>query len=117
MSFSYKFETLRSGNSYDSRTQPRISAHGVDNTGEAEMGIIDGSEENSVGIQYESPYSEGPGSSKFPTVAPLTTPGYSPDIRLQTEILKPLGSSSESFGFECRSPVKIDKTFAAKHQL
>ena len=31
------------------------------------------------GYQYESPYSEGPGSSKFPTVAPLTTAGYSPD--------------------------------------
>ena len=31
------------------------------------------------GHQYESAYSEGPGSSKFPTVAPLTTAGYSPD--------------------------------------
>ena len=30
--------------------------------------------------QYESPYSEVPGSSRFPTVAPLTTAGYSPDI-------------------------------------
>ena len=29
--------------------------------------------------QYESPYSEVPGSSRFPTVAPLTTAGYSPD--------------------------------------
>ena len=29
--------------------------------------------------QYESPYSEAPGSSRFPTVAPLTTAGYSPD--------------------------------------
>ena len=33
------------------------------------------------GHQYESPYSEGPGSSKFPTVAPMTTAGYSPDGR------------------------------------
>ena len=32
-----------------------------------------------LGLQHESPYSEGPGSSKFPTVAPLTTAGYSPD--------------------------------------
>ena len=32
-----------------------------------------------IGHQYESPYSEGPGSSRFPTVAPLTTAGYSPD--------------------------------------
>ena len=31
------------------------------------------------GHQYESPYGVGPGSSKFPTVAPLTTAGYSPD--------------------------------------
>ena len=31
------------------------------------------------GHDYESPYSEGPGSSKFPTVAPLTTAAYSPD--------------------------------------
>ena len=29
--------------------------------------------------QYESPYSEVSGSSKFPTVALLTTTGYSPD--------------------------------------
>ena len=31
------------------------------------------------GHPYELPYSEGPGSSKFPTVAPLTNAGYSPD--------------------------------------
>ena len=29
--------------------------------------------------QYESPYSEVPGSSRFPTVAPVTTAGYSLD--------------------------------------
>ena len=128
MSFFYKFRTLRSGNSYDLRTQPKISTHGDENTGEAETGIIEGSEENSIRFspelveerikaslellhaqisaltemmdrliqsnstkesttassrgfvhQYESPYSEGPGSSKFSTVAPLTTAGYSPD--------------------------------------
>ena len=28
--------------------------------------------------QYESPYSGAPGSSRFPTMAPLTTSGYSP---------------------------------------
>ena len=30
-------------------------------------------------LQHESPYSEKPGSSRFPTVAPLTTAGYSSD--------------------------------------
>ena len=29
--------------------------------------------------QYESPYSEVPGSSRFPTVPLLTTAGYAPD--------------------------------------
>ena len=33
-----------------------------------------------LGLQHESHYSERPGSSKFPTVAPLTTAGYSPDM-------------------------------------
>ena len=32
------------------------------------------------GLQYESPYSEGPWSSKLPTVALLTTAGSSPDM-------------------------------------
>ena len=27
MGFSHKFKTLRSGNSYESRTQPKMSAH------------------------------------------------------------------------------------------
>ena len=129
MSFSYEFKTLRSGNSYDSRTQPETSTHGGENTGEAETGIIEGNEENSMrfspelidertkasleplhaqitaltemmdrliqsnsaketttassrGVphQYESPYSEVPGSFRFATVAPLTTAGYSPDF-------------------------------------
>ena len=100
-----------------------------ENTGEAEVGITEGSEESNIGLspelederikgsleplhvqisaltemmdkliqsnlttestmastrelrlQHESPSGEGPGSSKFPTVAPLTTAGYSPDI-------------------------------------
>ena len=100
-------------------------------TGEAETGMIEGSEENSVrispelvdgrikanleplqahisaltemmdrliqnnlttesttassrgpGFQYKSPYRKGPGSSKFPTVAPLTTAGSSPNTTL-----------------------------------
>ena len=46
--------------------------------------------------QYESPFSGAPGTSRFPTVAPLTTAGYSPDTRrkrkqvndLQTNIRK-----------------------------
>ena len=128
MSFSHKFKTLRSGNSYDSKTQPEISTLGDESTGEAETGMIEGSEENGIRFspelvderikanleplhaqitaltemmdrliqnksakesatasspgtpnQYEWPYSEVPGSSRFPTVAPLTTAGYSPD--------------------------------------
>ena len=120
--FLKKFKTLRSGNSYDSRTQPIMSTHGDENTGEAETGMIEGTEKNNMrfspdlvderikasleplqaqnsalpemmnrfiqsisakesttvssrgfGHQYESTYSERPGSSKFPTVAPLTT--------------------------------------------
>ena len=123
-----EFKTLRSGNSYNLRTQPKMSTHGDKNTGEAEVGITEGSEETNIGLspelvderikasleplhaqisalaemmdrliqsnlttestkastrglglQHESPYSERPGSSKFPTVAPLTTAGYSPD--------------------------------------
>ena len=34
------------------------------------------------GLQYESTYSEGPGSSNFPTVAPLATTGYSLDRQI-----------------------------------
>ena len=128
MSFSYKFKTLRSGNSYDLGTQPKMSTHGDEIAGKAEIGRIEGSEEISfrffpelvderikvsleplhaqisaitemkdrliqnnstkestnassrgLGHQYESSYSEEPGSSKFPTIAPLTTAGYSPD--------------------------------------
>ena len=32
-----------------------------------------------LGLQHESLYSDGPGSFKFPTVAPVTTAGYSPE--------------------------------------
>ena len=122
MSLSCEFKTLRSGNSYDLRTQPKMSTHGDKNTGEAEAGITEGSEESNIGLfleivdkrikaslepphahisalteimdrlnqsnlttesttastwglglQHESPYSEGPGSSKFPTVASQNT--------------------------------------------
>ena len=128
MSFSSEFQTLSSGNSYHLRTQPKISTHGDENTGVAETGLPESSEEGHIRfspelvderikaslepllaqvsaltemmdrliqsnlttesttassqgprLQHESPYSEGPGSSKFPTVAPLTTAGYSPD--------------------------------------
>ena len=37
------------------------------------------------GHQYESPYIQGPGSSNFPIVAPLTTAGYSPDTATQAQ--------------------------------
>ena len=32
-------------------------------------------------LQSESPFTGAPGTSRFPTVAPLTTAGYSPDRR------------------------------------
>ena len=146
MSFSHKFKTLRSGNSYDSRTQPEMLAHGDENTGEEETRTIEGSEKNSMrfspeledekieasleplhakitaltemmdrliqsnsakeataatsrGIphRYESSDSRVPGSSRFLTVAPLTTAGYSPDkhnfgISLEKRILLHSGS-------------------------
>ena len=123
LNFSYKFRTLGSGNSCDSRTQPEMSANEDEATGEVETGIIESNQENSIRFslyvvderikasleplhaqitaltemvdhmiqsnsakettttrhQYESPYSEVPGSSRFPTVAPLATAGYSPD--------------------------------------
>ena len=41
MIFSYKFKTLKSENSYDSRIRPEMSAHGDENSGEAEMGKIE----------------------------------------------------------------------------
>ena len=129
MSSSCESKTLRRGNLYDLRTQPKILRHGDENTGVAETGITEGSEEGHLRLspelvderikasleplhaqisaltqmmdriiqsnmttesttvscrgprfQYESPYSEGPGSSKFPTVAPLTIAGYSPTV-------------------------------------
>ena len=121
------FKTLRSGNSYDLRPQPEISAHEEEATGEVETEIIETKGENSMRFspelvderikaslepiialtelmdrliqsnsakettmassrgtwhQYYSPYSEVPGSSRFPTVAPLTTAGYLLDISL-----------------------------------
>ena len=131
MSFSCEFKILRSGNSYDLRTQTKMSTHGDEHTGVAETGITEGSEEGhlrfsselvderikasleplhaqifvltdmmerlfqsnlttesttastrGLGLQNESPYGEEPGSSKFLTVAPLTTAGYSPRQRL-----------------------------------
>ena len=130
MSFSYKFETFGNGNSNNLRTQPQMSTHGDENA-ETEIGIIEGSAENSIrfspdlvderikesleplhaqisaltemmdrlirrnlteesttansrrfGHQYESPYSEGPGFSKFSTLPPLTTAAYFPDITI-----------------------------------
>ena len=127
MIFSYKFKTLKSGNSYNLGTQPEMSAHKGETT-EVKTRIIECSEKNSMTFspelvderikaslellhaqitaltemmdhliqsysaketttassrgsrhQYESPNSGTSGSSRFPTVAPLTTTGYSPD--------------------------------------
>ena len=40
MSFSCKFKIIRNGNSYDSRTQPEMSAQEDQTTGELETGIF-----------------------------------------------------------------------------
>ena len=48
MIFSYRFKTLRNGNSYDPRTQPEMSAHGEEATREVETGTVEGNEENSI---------------------------------------------------------------------
>ena len=53
MSFSYKFKTLASENSYALRTQPKISTHGDENTGVAEAWMIESSEEKSVRFSPE----------------------------------------------------------------
>ena len=128
MSFSYKFGTLRSRNSYDSRARPGVSAYEEEITGKAEGDATEGNEESKVRFspdlvdkrikasleplhaqisvltemmdrliqsnsaretttassretrhQHESPYSGVPGFARFPTVAPLSTAGYSPD--------------------------------------
>ena len=39
-----------------------------------------------LGLRHESPYSDRPGSSKFPTVAPVTTSGYWPDRKRNIKI-------------------------------
>ena len=48
MSFSYKFRTLRSWNSYGSGIQPEVSAQEDEATGEVETGIEESNEENSA---------------------------------------------------------------------
>ena len=53
MSFSYKFRTLRSGNSYDLRKQCKMSTHGDESTGEAEKGMVEGSKESSIRFSPE----------------------------------------------------------------
>ena len=50
MIFSCEFKTLRGGNLYDLRTQPQMSTYGDENTGEAEVGITEGSEESNIGL-------------------------------------------------------------------
>ena len=44
MSFAYTFKKLRGRISYDSRTEPEMSAHEEGATGEVETGIIEGNE-------------------------------------------------------------------------
>ena len=53
MSFSYKVKTLRSGKSYDSRTQSKLSTHGDDNAEVIESGLTEGSEESNIRFSQE----------------------------------------------------------------
>ena len=53
MSFFGEYKTFRSGNSYDLRTQPERSTHGDENTGVAETGITEGSEERHIRLSPE----------------------------------------------------------------
>ena len=53
MSFLNKFKTLKSGKSYDLRTQAKMSTHGEEETGEAETGINEGNEGNSIRFSPE----------------------------------------------------------------
>ena len=48
MSFSYKFKTLGSGNTYDSSAQPKMSPHEEELTGEVGIDTNEGNEVNSV---------------------------------------------------------------------
>ena len=129
MSFYCEFKTLRVGNSYDLKTQSKMSTHGEGNTGEVGTRVTEGGKESNIELstdllddrikasleplhaqisaltkmmdrliqgsftteittagtrglvlQHESTYSEVPGSSQFPTLAPLATAGYSPNM-------------------------------------
>ena len=48
MRFSYKFKTLRSGNSYDSTAQLEMSAQEEEVTGEVEADATEGNKKNSI---------------------------------------------------------------------
>ena len=54
MSFSSKFRTLGSGNSYGSRRQLEISAHDEEATGEVETATSEVNEENSIRFSPDS---------------------------------------------------------------
>ena len=54
MSFSYKFNTLRNGNSYKLRTRPEMSAHEDEVTGVVEVDAREENEENSVRFSPDS---------------------------------------------------------------
>ena len=53
MSFSCKVKTLRSGNSYDLRTQPKMSTHRDENTEVMASEVTEGSEESNIGLSPE----------------------------------------------------------------
>ena len=54
MSFTFKFKTLGSWNSYDWRTQPEMSAHENETTGEVETRIVEGNEKTSLRFSPDS---------------------------------------------------------------
>ena len=53
MRFSCELKTLRSGNSYDLRTHPKMSTHGDENTGTVETEITESSEEGHIRLSHE----------------------------------------------------------------
>ena len=104
MSLSYKFKTLRSGNSYDLRTQPKMSTHGDENTGKAETVIIEDSEENSIRFSPELVY-ERIKPSLEPLHAQISALTEMMDRLIQSNSTKEsTTASSRWFGHQCEWP-------------
>ena len=53
MSFSCESKTLRTGNLYDLRAQPKMSTHENENAEVVESGVTEGSEKSNIGLSPE----------------------------------------------------------------